>query len=65
MTRQKAKGRIYRAYIEQVNQAWVEVVADDLRSAVEKASRKWKREFASPSVIAVYTILPEGERSHE
>jgi hypothetical protein len=43
----------FRVWIAQVNQTYVDVKAADRDDAVEKAQRKWKREFVGARVLDV------------
>jgi hypothetical protein len=54
----KPKTSVYRVYIAQINQTYVDIRATDKRAAVEKAYGKWKREWGQPEAIEV-TRVPE------
>lgn len=43
----------YQVFIDQINQQYVEVVADDEEQAKQKAKVKWRTEVAFPHVTAV------------
>jgi len=49
----------YRVWLEQINQQWVEVIADSEREAMDKARRKWRRDVAQPMVTYIEEL--EGE----
>jgi hypothetical protein len=40
----------YKIYFEQVNQTMYEVVAEDEDSAITKARRMWRAEYAEPCI---------------
>lgn len=48
-----AKTEIFRVYIGQVNQTYVDVRARDEHCAEEKAYRKWRRNDAHARVLGV------------
>ena len=51
--------KIYRVYIEQVNQTYVEVRARTPEKAMEKAYLKWRREDAHAQISSVKEIFPD------
>ena len=54
----KDKLKVYRVWIEQVNQTYVDVRAADEDDAIEKGYRKWRRECAGADVLGVKLIEP-------
>ena len=53
MKKKKVVTRVYRVYIAQINQTYVDIRATDKNAAVEKAYRSWKREWAQPVATCV------------
>lgn len=51
-------GKRYIVYIEQVNQTYVEVNAENEAEAEAKGYAKWRREYAHSRVIAAEEIEP-------
>ena len=49
----KDKLKVYRVWIEQVNQTYVDVRALDEDDASERGYRKWRRECAGARVLGV------------
>lgn len=49
----KPKPKLFRVYIAQVNQTYVDVRAMDQEQAGEKAYRKWRRNDAHASILGV------------
>ncbi len=57
-----AKNKKFRVYIEQVNQTYVEVSAQNKEEAEEKGYRKWRKEDAHSRIMSVSKIDdPKGE----
>lgn len=50
------KATLYRVYVAQVNQTYVDVRAVDVDDAHEKAYRKWRRDYAHATILSVETL---------
>ena len=48
--------REWRVWFEQVNQCYVDVVAEKQEQAIEKAYRKWRREYGHTHATYIETI---------
>ncbi len=53
MSKPQPKTQLFRVYIGQVNQIYVDVRATDADAAAEKGYRKWRRDDAHSRVLSV------------
>lgn len=49
----KKKSNLFSVWFHQVNQAAFVVRAEDQETAIERATTKWRQEYAHPSVAMV------------
>ena len=54
--RKRPKTPTFRVWIEQVNQTYVDVRANSVAEAKSKACRKWRREYADPSISDIEKV---------